>query len=386
MASSTTWRRTSGEQLEDFLERLGRELDEVDVVERRARGGSPGGVDAVGLDLGQVGEQADLAEEPARPEVVEDVLRPHVALGDFHEPGPDQVEGVGRVVLLEDQLAVVLPLKRDALAEEVAEPGVLGGVLRHGREDGHAPEVVVDCPASVALVEHRLGTLASLEDVEDVAAHFQNRHVLGRPDRGRAGVRVHARHLAEDVAGLEGVDRVVILQGDGGVDVDVLLIGLAVAVVLLAAFEDGGQPLDQAEHPAVGLASAPGLGVVEARLDEDVDLALLDVEGGRAVFSLRQMTSPFLKVRRMTAFSLNRRNGCETPANRGSWISSSGGTTPAPGGGGGVTLVRLVRAPVGHEIMHSPHETHDELPIRLLRSKATCAVNPLPIRPSTWLS
>ena len=176
-----------GELVEDLVERLAGELDEVDVVERRAGRGPPGGADAVGLDLGEVGEQADLAEEPARPEVVQDVLGAHVALGDLHEPGPDQVEGVGRVALREDQLAVVLPLEGDALAEEVAEPGVLGGVLGHGREDRHAPEVVVDRPSTVAIVEHRLGALAPLEDVEDVAAHLQDGHVLGRrtvADRG----------------------------------------------------------------------------------------------------------------------------------------------------------------------------------------------------------
>ena len=103
-ASSMTCRRTSGNWSRTSWNASLGELHEVDMVERRAgRGASRAVVDAVGLDLGEVGEQADFAEEAAGPEVVQDVLGTHVALGDLHEPGADQVEGVGRVVLLEDQ-------------------------------------------------------------------------------------------------------------------------------------------------------------------------------------------------------------------------------------------------------------------------------------------
>ena len=95
------------------------------------------------------------------------------------------------------------------------------------------------------------------------------------------------------------------------------------------------------------------------------------------------MTSFFLKTRRVTAFSLNRRKTWEIPENSGSSTSSSGGTTPSVLGA--KTVPRLVRAPVGQEIMHSPQETHDELPISESRSKAIRDSNPLFIRPMTWL-
>jgi len=45
----------------------------------------------------------------------------------------------------------------------------------------------------------------------------------------------------------------------------------------------------------------------------------------------------------------------------------------------------LVRAPVGHETMHSPHETQDDSAIGRFVSKAIPAWYPLPRRASTQL-
>ena len=65
---------------------------------------TPGG--ASGADLGEVRQQADLAEVAAGPDVVQDVLAAGPALRDLHEPGPDEVEAVvGRGPLAEDHLA-----------------------------------------------------------------------------------------------------------------------------------------------------------------------------------------------------------------------------------------------------------------------------------------
>ena len=57
------------------------------------------------------------------------------------------------------------------------------------------------------------------------------------------------------------------------------------ATVIFAGLEDGGDLPGQAEEAAVA-GAAPGLGVVERGPDPDLDVPLLDVEGGRAEFPL----------------------------------------------------------------------------------------------------
>src|SRR5262249_58131913 len=93
------------------------------------------------------------------------------------------------------------------------------------------------------------------------------------------------------------------------------------------------------------------------------------------------MISPGLTTRLTTAPWFSSRNVPETPLKTGSCrIHSASSFSPDRLAS---TTRLFVRAPVGHETMHSPHETHVELPIGRSRSKPMCAVEPPPLPPIT---
>ncbi len=80
---------------------------------------------------------------------------------------------------------------------------------------------------AAAVVGLELGAegLVLLHHVEDVAQHLEHDAVGLGADGGRARIEAHAGHLAEEVAGAECGDGVVVGQIDGGVDGDVGGIG-----------------------------------------------------------------------------------------------------------------------------------------------------------------
>ena len=108
-ASSISGRRTWSGNCEDVVE-VGRgDPHEVDVIERGAGGGARPPGAAYGADLGDVRQQADLAEVAAGADVVQDVFAARAGLRDLDEAGADQVEAVvGRGPLAEDRLADAL--------------------------------------------------------------------------------------------------------------------------------------------------------------------------------------------------------------------------------------------------------------------------------------
>src|SRR5207245_2661482 len=86
----------------------------------------------------------------------------------------------------------------------------------------------------------------------------------------------------------------------------------------------------------------------------------------------RQSISPGFSRRRSTLPAFHSRNLYETPANSGCCLSSAaliGREWPDSAGISECTGARKVRAAVGQEIMHSPHETQFDFPIGTLRSK-----------------
>jgi hypothetical protein len=163
-------------------------------------------------------------------------------------------------------------------SDQPLELGLVAGQLGELRD---AAQVVLDGVAAVALVEQRPRLLVALEDVEDVAVELQQGAVLGGPHRGGARVVAHAGHLAEEVAGLQRGHRVVVVQRHRRVDGDVLRLALLVPVVLVARRQEAAHPQAQEAQPAALL-----LDVLDRRLDVDVDLARLDVEGRRAELPL----------------------------------------------------------------------------------------------------
>ena len=120
-----------------------------------------------------------------------------------------------------------------------------------------------------------------------------------------------------------------------------------------------------------------GLDVLERRRDADLDLALLDEERGRAELALAADDLALLEVPADDRpFVPLAGTACETPSKSGmlgavpSAVDRAGAGAGSLAQGSASTIVRLVRAPVGHEIMHSPQETHDDSPIGSSRSKA----------------
>src|ERR1019366_5549139 len=88
-------------------------------------------------------------------------------------------------------------------------------------EDRYASQVVLNGPFAIPFVQNSPRGFAALQDVKDVAENFQHRAVFLRAHRGRARVRTHAGHFAEDFTFIERGPRVVVAQRHGAVDVDV---------------------------------------------------------------------------------------------------------------------------------------------------------------------
>ena len=145
-------------------------------------------------------------------------------------------------------------------------------------------------------------------------------------------------------------DRVVIRQVHGGVDWDPSLAGLLRPRVLLPV----GQPAADLREPA--LVSVFLLDVRDRRPDEHIHGAVEDVERRGPELPFAADDLPGLNSRFTTAFLFSSRKVPETPLKTGSWrIHSASSASPPPSS---VAITRLlVSAPVGHDTMHSPHDT-----------------------------
>src|SRR5207247_1147084 len=89
-----------------------------------------------------------------------------------------------------------------------------------------------------------------------------------------------------DFAGIQGRRGMVVLQRHRGVNVDEARGAFLFALIAATADQTAGELAHQAEQDPVDLVAAVvvllALDVLERRLDEDLDLALLDVERRRA--------------------------------------------------------------------------------------------------------
>ena len=106
---------------------------------------------------------------------------------------------------------------------------------------------------AIVALQLRAEGLVALQDVEHVAQHFQH-HAIGlRPHRGRARVIAHAGHLAEEVAGSQFGDGVVVGQIDRGINRDERPVGFFAAAVLLARRQHAFEPAEKSAAAALRL-------------------------------------------------------------------------------------------------------------------------------------
>ena len=219
-------------------------------------------------------EQAHLAEVSASRQIGEHELFAAVDLRDFHKADADEIEGVGVRTFLGDHLAGSEADQFDAVLQEGDE------ILVERGEDRDAEQMGAQCAGAVVAVELLAEGLVLLHHVEHVAQHLEHDAVGLGADRRRARIEAHAGHFAEEIAGAEFGDGIVVGQVDRGVDGDEgAIAGFAFALFFFLREQLAGDAGDEA-----GLL----LGIADMgarRGDIDVGFAVDDVESGRAVLA-----------------------------------------------------------------------------------------------------
>src|SRR5262249_54521052 len=161
-----------GELLRHRVKIFGLDPDQLDVIQRGARG-----------DSRAAAQQADLPEVGAAPEVGDDHLPAGKRLADLHEADSDQIEAVGGLPLAADHLAGIHAHQLDVIAQTVQE------LVGEAGEDGNPAQVGFQSPLPILAVDLRPEPLAPLENVEDVAQHLENFGFLYGADGGRPRVK-----------------------------------------------------------------------------------------------------------------------------------------------------------------------------------------------------
>src|SRR5256885_14094360 len=114
--------------------------------------------------------------------------------------------------------------------------------------------------AAIRMVELRAEGFVLKHDVEHVAQHLESDDIGLRDDCGGAWIKIHAGHLAEEIAGAELGDRIAVSEVDGGVDGNGSVARFLLALVFFARDERAGQPLEEALCAALGLDVGHGCG------------------------------------------------------------------------------------------------------------------------------
>src|SRR4029077_8923812 len=138
--------------------------------------------------------------------------------------------------------------------------------------------MVFEGAAAVGLVELPAESFVLQHDIEDVAQHFECDNIGFRDHRGGARIKIHAGHLAEEIAGAEFGDRIAISEIDGGVYGNGSVSHLLLALVLFTRDESAGQPFEETFCPALGFDVSDGSG------DGDFGLSFENVESGGTKF------------------------------------------------------------------------------------------------------
>ena len=248
-----------GEPLEHERKVFGADAHDFDVIERGAGRGARAS-----------GEKCDLAEVAATREVGEDEFAAGTLFGNFHEPDANEVEAVGGVTLAADDLPGRVANEFDAIAQVIDE------VFGERREDRDAAEMRVEGAGPIVAFELSAERLVALQDVEHVAQHLEHDAVGFGANRGRARIVAHARHLAEEVAGIQLGDGIVVGQVNGSIDRDEGTRGFFTTLVVFPGSQDAFEAAEEAA------ARAGRLDMSDGAREVDLGFSFEDVEGGRS--------------------------------------------------------------------------------------------------------
>src|SRR5215813_6323124 len=196
-------------------------------------------------------------------------------LANFNEADADPIEAVGRIALATNHLTRSEALQFYAVAE------VINKVLRERCKNGNALQVSLECTATIVGIKFRSERLVLLQNVEHVAQHLEANHIFCRDHCCAAGIEVHARHLAEQIARVKLRNWMVVFKINWRVDIDKLARRVFfLALVLLARLQLARK---LAEESFLG---AFGIDVSSRRGDKDVYSTLYQIEGCGAVIAL----------------------------------------------------------------------------------------------------
>ena len=87
---------------------------------------------------------------------------------------------------------------------------------------------------AVVLVHLRAEGFILLHDVQNVAQHFVGNHIGFRTHRRRARIKIHARHLAEEISRSKLGNRIAVGEIDGSVNGNRAVVNFLGALVFLA--------------------------------------------------------------------------------------------------------------------------------------------------------
>ena len=112
-------------------------------------------------------------------------------------------------------------------------------ILRERSEHRDAAQMIFQRAFAVVGVQLRFECFVALDDVEHVAQHLEHDAIGCGADRGGARIQAHARHFAEQIAGVERRDGIVVGQIHGSVDGNGAARSFFFAALLLASQPTG---------------------------------------------------------------------------------------------------------------------------------------------------
>ncbi len=90
-------------------------------------------------------------------------------------------------------------------------------------------------------------------DVENISQHFERHNIGLRDHRGRARIKIHARHFAKEIAWTEFGDRIAVCEIHGRIDWNRPVARFFRALVFFAGNESARQPFEKPLCPALCL-------------------------------------------------------------------------------------------------------------------------------------
>ena len=260
----------TGETCDHVAEIVAGDAHQLDVIKRRASSGPH-----------TPAEKADFAEVVAAREIREDQLAPGIVLRNLYKSYSNEIEAVGRCALLNDGLAGSEALQLDAFLE------VVNKIRREVREHGHAAQMVFKSAPAIGLVKLRPKRFILEHDVENIAQHFKRNDVRLRYYRGRARIKIHASHFAEEIAGPKLGHGIAVGEIDGSVDGNRSVAHFLFALVFFARNKRAGQPLEKSFCSTMRLDVRDGAG------NGDFTLAFENIEscGAEFTFAANDLTS-----------------------------------------------------------------------------------------------